>query len=100
MDTQDIKTFIRAKKQDKRQFVTLLVVSIFLIAYVLLNIFGTEFYPRFLDTSIIMLSVIFVFMLFRQSSQIVSQNELLDIIERSINNDPDALKLLIQSQKE
>lgn len=96
MDKSDIKTYMKARKEDRlyRLFHALSVTSI--VVLLMLNAYETE---HNLTTALLTTSVIFSSFAFGANRWIsVSRQDLLDIIQRQINNDSEALGEISKSK--
>jgi len=102
MDKKDVDLFIRARKLEKKNKHIILFFTLGFITYWGLKLFGVAT-PISTDVAIT-LCVAFIasylFMKHSNNKNIVTHGQLLDVIERTIQNDAEALKYLSQKQSE
>lgn len=91
MDKQDVLKYLRAKKQEKMRYIVTLASIVTLVLYILLRLNFVEFpYMDALAAGVFLGGVLGNSDIIKWGN--ITKSELLDIIERQVNSDPEALK--------
>ena len=103
MDTRDIDSFLIAKKQHRWNKRTVLVILITCILYWMAPLIGYDFGIQreinFIIQIIFQFSALYLALGYSNNKKLVTQQHLLDMIERVIQRDPKALVYLSEINK-